>query len=206
MTDAIECSLCLKWTHRTCAKISKKALAAISSTSDYWYCQTCSQALPFYGLDDESFVTCISMLAEEDNILPLYERCQNFEFKCFDKFDYKYCDFDKNLDPDSNSFFGFESACKYFTQEKFCSEIQHKNGLTLLHFNCRSIKASINGVKNFVSSSIIEFDVITVSETWLTDSDDVNCYTLPHFNAVFSSVMPNALSFFSIMEDGLLNY
>lgn len=183
-TDAVECSLCANWIHRVCAKISKKTLKDLSTTDDYWYCKNCSVVLPFSQLDDENFVFCNSTYDVETNILPLYERCKNFEFRCFDQYEYKFCDFDQNLDPDSNTFTGFDATCNYYTEEKFTSKVTHKNGLALLHFNCRSIKSSFEAVKKIVVTSNIEFDVITVSETWLNDNDDLTIYALHNFCAV----------------------
>ena len=58
LDDAIECSLCKQWSHRVCAKLSKKELR-LKSENVYWYCNNCTCMFPFSNVIDDEFL-CIN--------------------------------------------------------------------------------------------------------------------------------------------------
>ena len=51
LIDAIECSLCLCWTHRKCAKLTKKEMKKLDTNDEYWYCRKCKQGFPFVSTE-----------------------------------------------------------------------------------------------------------------------------------------------------------
>ena len=42
-----------------------------------------------------------------------------------------------------------------------------KPGLSLIHFNARSLSSGFNLVSNFLTELNLNFDIIAISETWL---------------------------------------
>ena len=111
----------------------------------------------------------------------MYERCENFDFECLNQHTLNLGVFDKNVDPDGNLFNSIETTCNYMTEDQFYCKVTKKNGLTILNVNCRSLKNSFDDIKSIVNKSNIIFDAITLSETWLSDNDDLSCYSLNNF-------------------------
>ena len=66
----------------------------------------------------------------------------------------------------------------YTTDEQF----KHKFALTtegvanfsIIHFNCRSLASNFNKLKDSTKALGLQFDVIAISETWLSDNDSDN--------------------------------
>ena len=53
VTDAIECSLCETWSHRSCANLSRKQFKCYESENMYWYCNDCAYVFPFANIQDD---------------------------------------------------------------------------------------------------------------------------------------------------------
>ena len=49
------------------------------------------------------------------------------------------CDHELDLDPDNNFLAHQAGNCKYYTDEVFTEEINLTDGISIIHFNCRSI-------------------------------------------------------------------
>ena len=73
-----------------------------------------------------------------------------------------------------------EKCCYYSTLDKTQS-----GNFSILHINVRSIKNKFDEVQHFLTRSDNQWDVITLSETWLKD-DIVKYYELENYN-VFAS-------------------
>ena len=54
--DAIECSMCEKWSHRVCASLSKIKLKHFSNDNINWNCNNCKSLFPFSNMSDGEFV------------------------------------------------------------------------------------------------------------------------------------------------------
>ena len=78
--DCIECSLCLKWTHRQCAGISKKILLELGKDDSYWYCNKCKDLFPFQQVLDDEFLFLTSNLDVSENILQMYKECNHLSY------------------------------------------------------------------------------------------------------------------------------
>ena len=73
-----------------------------------------------------------------------------------------------------------EKCCYFSTLDK-----TQANNFSILHMNVRSIKNKFDEVQNFLTRSDNQWDVISLSETWLKD-DIVKYYELENYN-VFAS-------------------
>ena len=111
INDAIECSLCNKWCHIKCSKLSKKRFEFLSREGEYWYCVSCIKLFPFHTVTDEEFIL---LDADSDNsyeYLELLSKCRDIkrdrELYC----EHNRCDFDKNLDPNNNFLSEFDNTC-----------------------------------------------------------------------------------------------
>ena len=61
--------------------------------------------------------------------------------------------------------------CEYYTSKKFNDQANFKHGLSIIHLNCRSLKANFNQIKDYLKDLHVKIDVITMSETWLNESE-----------------------------------
>ena len=55
--------------------------------------------------------------------------------------------------------------------DKIVSKMQAVSTFSIIHFNARSMTANCNKLKSILSSFDFTFDVIAVTETWLSDDD-----------------------------------
>ena len=127
------------------------------------------------------------MRTVNDDEIRLLDRCKDFEFDSYDKYTDENRNFDSSIDPDQNFFAEFKRNCKYVTQENFTASVTVKNGISILHVNCRSIKCNFEALRDFLLDLKFECDVIAVSESWLNKDDDlskiiIEGYTLENVN------------------------
>ena len=64
--------------------------------------------------------------------------------------DYNICDHELDLDPDSNFFAQQAGNCKYYTDEVFSEKINFTDGISIIHFNCRSIKSNFDSINQYL--------------------------------------------------------
>lgn len=179
--DAIECSLCKNWSHRKCCKLSKKELISLSRSDAYWYCCNCVCLFPYYDLPDDELLFIVGLPDNYD--VPLVSQ-HNFSFSKFNSFDYKISDYEKNIDPDKNLYGHIETKCDYYVTEKVGSTFNSQSGLSVIHFNCRSLIGCFDNLKLFLSNIGISVDIIAISESWLQADDNLSALKLENYNMV----------------------
>ena len=116
----------------------------------------------------------------------LFKKCSdlNFEqFTCTENKNYFDCD----IDPDNEYFSKINIDCKYYTDRNFDCILKNINGLSLIHFNCRSIRKNFEGIKDYLNNVPVDFDVIALSETWETSNECNDQYVLQGYNSFFVS-------------------
>ena len=187
ISDAIECSLCQNWLHRKCAKLSKKELVKLSNEMYNWYCYKCDTIFPYRNISDDEFNFLNSTSIIKPTNFELYTKCQELESQCLESNEFSGCDFDMNIDPDDNYFKEFKQTSDYLTDENFVSKTQNVKGLSLIHFNYRSIKSSFEELKEYLINLRREFDVICISESWLNDNDNINEFMLDNYDMVYKN-------------------
>ena len=94
-----------------------------------------------------------------------------FTYTCTD--DKKYFLSDK-VDPDNNFFSKLTVDSLYFTEEQFKQKFAATGigQFSLIHFNCRSLASNFIKLKDSITALEFKFDVIALSESWLSDNDN----------------------------------
>jgi hypothetical protein len=178
VNDCIECSICNCWVHRYCAKLSKKSLKEKSSNDMYWYCKICEEIFPFHSISNNELSYTFSNLDTILNNYELYEKCSEFNFETFKYSEYKKGDFEKDLDPDNNFYNDIQTKCNYYTDEQFNKKFKKEKGLSVIHFNARSLRKNFDKIEKYIFELDHLFDVIAISETWLDTRFDPNEFQL----------------------------
>ena len=119
VNDAIECSLCLSWSHRSCAKLSKKDLQLLSRDGNYWYCTDCISVFPYSSIDEDEFTYLHSQADYDEDFLYLMNHCKSIEADHNKKFETESSGFDNKIDPNLNLLDTIENVCSYYTQPEF---------------------------------------------------------------------------------------
>ena len=78
-------------------------------------------------------------------------------------------DFDNNIDHDNNMYNDIESKCSYYTDNQFETNMQDIDllGLSIVHFNARSLNANFVKMYDYLIGLFLNFDIIAISETWI---------------------------------------
>ena len=168
--DAIECSLCGRWAHRICAKLSKKKFNELGQTCKYWYCYECTELFPFHTLFD----------SELQNTLK-YNITQHDRFNISLDDLNKTCTLHNDVDPDNNYYNVLNNDCKYLTSDELQIKSKQFKGFSIMHFNCRSMRTNFEAIKSLIQNVNMEIHVIAITESWL-DSNDVDAeYDIDNF-------------------------
>ena len=184
VNDAIGCSLCDNWTHRKCAKISKKELHKLSDENYYWYCVNCTEVFPYSKVNQDELQFMFISDKFNQNECDLFKKCRDIELEFFRYNEYNISDNRSNVDPDNNFYNSLNSDCDYLTDHNFAAKFKNIQGFSVIHFNCRSIRSCFDDLKQYLSDIGKKFDVICISESWLTSNDDLNEYSIECYDAV----------------------
>ena len=174
VNDAILCDICNCWVHRTCAKLSKKQLQLKSNSNYYYFCRKRKCELPFMDLNDDDFLYCNSSFELDENVFQVYSKCQNidyFENECMAN------DRDEVGDMIGN----FQMNCKYYFAQQNAININNIDGLSVIHFNARSLSANFVNIKECLSQIKNHFHVIAISESWLDGNDNLDEFHLENY-------------------------
>ena len=82
------------------------------------------------------------------------------------------------IDPDSNFYNTVNNECMYYTDEQLSNKFDTAQGLSIIQFNCRSIKSNFVKLQEYLANMEFMFDIITLSETWLDSNDSFEDYKL----------------------------
>ena len=163
-------------------KIEQKELEQLGTSSSLFFCLNCKPYIfPFSSLDDEEFVCTIHDIS--DNYLELYDKCSSYNFEPFICAENeKYFE---DIDPDQQFFNKVCIDCRYYTVNKFQQDVRKVNGISLIHFNCRSIRKNFQHVIDYLHDIDYEFDVIAFSETWENNNDCNDKYIIQGYDSFF---------------------
>ena len=93
-----------------------------------------------------------------------------------------------DIDPDDNFYNGLNVDSAYYTEDEFndkiVSKLQAASTFSIIHFNARSMSANFNKLKSVLSSIDFTFDVIAVTETWLSD-DDIDSFHMDDYDDIY---------------------
>lgn len=77
-------------------------------------------------------------------------------------------DQDLDIDPESNCFKNVNNKCCYYSEDQFKTDIKLDNGISIIHFNSRSLYTNFHNIKDYLSQFKTPFRVVAISETWLS--------------------------------------
>ena len=172
-SNAIECCICYKWIHVKCASLRKNDLKRYENFQ--WSCPKCAQCFPFHAINNDELIHSLfgSHFTSDDN--SVYSKCKEFD--------------EMDVIASDPLVLGLQSnnqiiKCKYYGEEELSEKIIKKPGLSLIHFNARSLSKNFKSICSCVSNLSVHFDVIAVTETWLEDENtkafDIEGYQVTH--------------------------
>ena len=95
--------------------------------------------------------------------------------------DNNICNHELDLDQDNNFLAQQAGNCKYYTDEVFTEEINFTDGIYIRHFNCRGTKSNFDSINQYLHEIKSNFDVIALSETWLSICNDLNHFKTSNY-------------------------
>ena len=205
-SSAIKCSICSCFFHRKCCK-STNYNSNYSQSNENWYCLNCSKLFVFHSLDDDEFLLENNNLELNSNLSDIYKNSLDFHFEPFNYTEFRSSDFESDIDPENHFFNQINIDCKYFTESQLNHTISKEKGLSIIHFNCRSLNANFKKIEEFLLNTEYSFDVIACSETWLKkdsfipELEGYNCVHQPRNNGNGGGValyIKNQLNFKSL--------
>ena len=171
-SSAIKCSICTSFFHKKCCKTTNNCLNNFQNNKN-WYCLKCSKLFVYHCIDDDEFLLENNHLDLNLNLAHIYKDSLDFEFKPFDYTEFRSSDFEGDIDPENHFFNQIDLDCKYFTESQLNHSITKENGLSIIHFNCRSLNANFKKIEEFILNNGYSFDVIACSETWLKKDSSI---------------------------------
>ena len=182
VTEAIECSICYKWCHRICAKLSLKNLNKFSQDDQYWYCFKCCELFPYYNINDDEFDFMNLSVDIDFDRYDLIQKCMKYDEEVAKLREYKASDFENDLE--NSNYNNLNNSCQYYLESQFRTKISKIKGFAVIHFNFRSIKTSFSEINQFLHGIDRKFDVICLTESWLTSDDNMNEYIIEGYECV----------------------
>ena len=169
-----------------------KCISLISADLDYmltnihnWMCIQCtSNLLPFNQIEDDFVLACCIQPCNELLSSDLIYNPFGSDREDIDN--QNEFDPDQNFYNEQNLFNGF--SCRYYLEDSFNEKLKScafelSQCFSLCHINIRSINANLSHFENYLQLLSIDFPVIAITETWLTD---ITCdlYSLTEYNFV----------------------
>ena len=111
--------------------------------------------------------TPISNLSVDNNNPNLSTNLENLE------------NLNNNLNLNVNDFPAFNgNLCEYYTEDQFKNKFNNIKGFSIINFNCRSMKRNWPDFLQVINNIEFNFDVITITETWLSEGDDIDSFNI----------------------------
>lgn len=187
ISDAIECTICRKWIHRICGKLTKRKLEQLGKEEGDWYCELCKHVFPFQNIDDDEFTYINDRFDVNYEAYELYSSLKALKYEAFSYTSFTGCDYENGIDPENNFLTDICANCDYYTDKEFNIKFTNNDDLSILNVNCRSLKSNFQFLKEFIGSLEKHLDIITVTETWLTENENLNEYVLNDYNFVYKN-------------------
>lgn len=130
--------------------------------------------------EEDSFETISSDI--NNNWRDVYNDSCDFNIETLDYTDDDFHDFDHDINADNNFFNQIGFDCRYYTDDQFKAKIRVDKGLPILHINCRSLNANFSKLEDYLNALDYNFDVIAVSETWLSLISNTELCYLPGYD------------------------
>ena len=190
---ALTCNLCSCPIHRNCTLFTNDEYNDFVKTgSQDWTCRICAESIfPFNHIAvDDVFQSALFELSSDCCLLdPDYVQPKMFDpFNLNDEKDYIPC---TDIDPDSCYYnelsFSIQKNSNYYHEDSFNHSLlkvfQNSDLFSLIHSNIRSIPANLSKLIQYMSNLNVNFDIIGLSETWLTETNK-DIYNLDGYDHV----------------------
>ena len=141
------CELCEAVFHKSCKKMTKQQSIYCKDRS--YYCLSCCTVFPFQNISDDEITFENSSVEDNYDLYKLIDNCLQFDINSFKYSDFNPCDFENDIDPDTNIYNNLTSKCEYYTDSKFTEKISKINGLSFIHFNARSLNKNFQKIKDY---------------------------------------------------------
>lgn len=164
---SLSCLLCNGISiHKSCLKRS----GIVLRNNEPYYCVQCSTVFPFANMEDDQLkdlLNEIEILSVDD----LAVRLQNID--------------DISIIEDRNVLSDVQS--QYWSPDEFINGVTGSRAkYSVLHLNCRSIRYKMDKLHLLLHElNSFQFDVIVLTETWLTKNDLIANYALENYTPFF---------------------
>ena len=184
----IECDVCFQISHAKCNFLNSIDAKIIENQNQSWQCLDCSRKIfPFIELNDYKFDAAANnghafSVADDKlsfipprNLTSLHNHFNNLAS-------------DNNDNPDNII------NCKYYDVDEMhqINELINDKSLSLFHLNISSLSKHIESLENLISSTKIEFDVIAISESRISNDSDASNLNLVNYSLEFCPTLSNA--------------
>ena len=190
---ALTCNLCSYPIHRNCTLFTNNEYDDFVKTgSQDWTCRICAESIfPFnHIVVHDVFQSALFELSSDCCLLdPDYVQPKMFHpFNLNDEKDYIPC---TDIDPDSCYYnelsFSIQKNSNYYHEDSFNHSLlktfQNSDLCSVIHLNIRSIPANLSKLIQYMSNLNVNFEIIGLSETWLTETKK-DIYNLDGYNQV----------------------
>ena len=190
---ALTCNLCSYPIHRNCTLFTNDVYNdCVKTGSQDWTCRICAEPIfPFnHIVVDDVFQSALLELFSDCCLLdPDYLQPKMFDlFNLNDEKDYIPC---TDIDPDSCYYnelsFSIQKNSNYHHEDSFNHSLlkvfQNSDLFSLIHLDIRSFPANLSKLIQYTSNLNVNFDIIGLSETWLTVTNK-DIYNLDGYNHV----------------------
>ena len=92
-----------------------------------------------------------------------------------------------NIDPQCNFLDYIKNESKYYNEELLCKTLSNKKGLSVIHFNIRSLNTNFQALDLYLSQLEVKFDIIAITETWFSQSTAANVFNIKGYELKYVS-------------------
>ena len=98
----------------------------------------------------------------------------------------------RTTESDNNEFLNdnINQQCMFYLDAEWKKDFSCVDGLSIVHFNARSLKTNFESIKDYLKSFDKAFSVVAVSETWFNSFEESKEYMLDNYN-MFSTIRTN---------------
>ena len=104
--------------------------------------------------------------------------------------DYHDCnenDFRSCIDPEVNLINKIKTESLYYDDETLCKTLKKDKGLSIVHFNARSLNSNFGNIESYISQLECVFDIITISETWFSEKTHAGVFNIAGYELHYVS-------------------
>ena len=153
----MQCSLCQMLVHYDCTNLTMKQLVNLDNGVKY-KCKNCLDIFPFHNSNNEFDNPCSNM---DTNIDVNKWHCKGSKLSvniCNNNYEYIFCF--NSIDPDNNFFYNVSMECDYYTENQFLQAFNIYRGLSIVHFNRRSLFSNLEETRAYLSELRFVFGVM----------------------------------------------